>query len=224
MSQSTTDTTPLRIIEAAGEVFADKGFQAATVREICQLAGANVAAVNYYFGDKRKLYIEAVKRAHRWRMEQATLPEWSADTPAETRLAGWIHTFILRIRSGPGDTWHTRLMMRELMHPDDACAAVVQDSIRPQFEILNAILRQLLPPDTSEEKLHLTAFSVVGQCLFYHLADPVIRTLIEPQEYDGYHVDKLAGHITQFVMHALGLSSRTSNTTQRKSQPAEGRA
>jgi AcrR family transcriptional regulator len=196
-----------RIIEAAGEIFAEKGFDTATVREICQAAGTNVAAINYYFGDKQKLYIEAVKRAHRWRMEQAALPNFCADATAEERLAGFIRTFILRIRSAPGDTWHTRLMMREMTRPNTACAAVVQDSIRPQFEILCAILREILPAQTTDEKLHLTAFSVVGQCLFYHLADPVVQTLIEPAEYSGYDVDKLSAHITTFVLSALSPST-----------------
>lgn len=208
------DTKKLRILEAAGEIFAERGFETATVRDICQLAGANIAAVNYYFGDKQSLYIETVKRAHRWRIEQASLPDWPEGTPPEEKLAGFIHTFILRMRSGPGDTWHTRLMMRELMRPDTACAAVVQDSIRPQFEILLSILRELLPNEVTEEKLHLTAFSIVGQCLFYHLADPVVRTLIEPLEYAGYHVDKLSRHIGGFV-HAA-LAPRAADALQRE--------
>ncbi len=55
MANFTTDTTHetrQRLIEAVGEVFAERGFRAATVRDICQRAQANVAAVNYYFGDK----------------------------------------------------------------------------------------------------------------------------------------------------------------------------
>src|SRR5215475_15617031 len=50
-----TDTRQ-RVLEAAGEVFAARGFRAATVREICQRAKANLAAVNYHFGDKERLY------------------------------------------------------------------------------------------------------------------------------------------------------------------------
>ena len=54
-SEESSDTEK-RLLEAAGEVFAEFGYRAATVRQICEKAGANIAAVNYYFGDKEKLY------------------------------------------------------------------------------------------------------------------------------------------------------------------------
>src|SRR3954449_3310487 len=162
MAITEADTTRERITNAAGEIFAERGFDGTTVRDICQRAGANVAAVNYYFGDKQRLYIEAVVRAHQWRMEKARLPKWPAETPAETKLADFIKTFIRRVRIGPEITWHTRLMMREMAHPSDACPELVQSSIRPQFEILLKILRELLPSEISEENLRLKAFSIVG--------------------------------------------------------------
>src|SRR6478735_1029014 len=156
MATNESDTTRERIAEAAGEIFAERGFDSTTVRDICQRAGANVAAVNYYFGDKQRLYVEAVVRAHRWRMEQASLPEWTDATPAETKLKDFIATFIRRVLTGPEDTWHTKLMMREMSNPTAACAALVQSSIKPQFEILISILRELLPSDVSAERLRLT--------------------------------------------------------------------
>jgi len=203
MSASDTDKTRERIVEAAGEIFAERGFDGTTVRDICQRAGANIAAVNYYFGDKQRLYVEAVVRAHRWRMEQARLPDWPVGTPATTKLADFIETFIRRVRGGPEGTWHSRLMMRELANPTDACAELVQSSIRPQFEILLQILRELLPANTRPEQLRLTAFSIVGQCLFYHFADPVIRNLLSVEDYSALHVDKLAGHIAGFSLEAI---------------------
>jgi AcrR family transcriptional regulator len=203
MADNDLDTTRDRIVEAAGEIFADKGFDGTTVRDICQRAEANLAAVNYYFGDKQRLYVEAVVRAHRWRMERAKLPEWPPGMSAEKRLADFVVTFIRRVRTGPEGTWHTRLVMREMMSPHEACAELVQASIRPQFEILLGILRELLPDVNSEEKLHLTAFSIVGQCLFYYFADPVIRNLVTGQDYAGYDIDKLASHIAQFSLAAI---------------------
>ena len=203
MSTSDLDTKRERIVDAAGELFAERGFDATTVRDICQAAEANIAAVNYYFGDKQRLYVEAVVRAHRWRMERVKLPEWDAETTAEQKLADFIQTFIRRVRSGPGDTWHTRLIMREIGNPTAACAELVQSSIRPQFEILLSILRELLPHEANEENLRLTAFSIVGQCLFYHFADPVIRNLLNREQYDALDIDKLANHITEFSLEAV---------------------
>jgi TetR/AcrR family transcriptional regulator, regulator of cefoperazone and chloramphenicol sensitivity len=203
MSSNDLDTTRDRIVEAAGQIFADRGFEATTVRDICHAAGANIAAVNYYFGDKQRLYIEAVLRANRWRMEQAVLPNWSADTPPETKLTDFIATFIRRVRTGPKDAWQHRLMMREMMRPDAACAEVVRESIRPQFELLLQILRSMRPAATSDDELHLTAFSIVGQCLFYHFADPVVQHLVDGVEYADYSIDKLARHIAQFSLAAL---------------------
>ena len=203
MSSNELDTTRLRIIDAAGEIFAARGFNGTTVREICQRAGANVAAVNYYFGDKQRLYIETVLQAHRWRMERASLPEWTAGTLPKEKLADFIRTFIRRVRSGPGETWHTPLLMREMMLGEAACVEVVRESIRPQYEILVNILRELSPEDISLEQLHLTSFSIVGQCLFYHFADPVVRNLVADSEYAAYDVEKLANHIIAFSLAAI---------------------
>lgn len=222
LPQQTLETTPDRIVEAAGEIFADKGFEQATVRDICQQANANLAAINYHFGDKQRLYVEAVKRAHKWKMDQAELPQWSTDAPAEQMLSDFIVTFIRRLKLGDRDTWQNRLMMREMVRSDGACSELVRDSIRPQFEILTSILRRLVPAETDEERLHLTAFSIVGQCLFYHFADPVVRKLVDNDEYERQSPEKLGEHITRFSLAALEklreapVSKRTLPQTVRK--------
>ena len=202
MAENDLDTTRDRIVEAAGQLFSEHGFEGTTVRDICQAAGANVAAVNYYFRDKERLYIEAVVRAHKWRLDQAQLPDWNASTPPREKLAGFIHTFFERVLGGKDDTWRTRLVMREIMNPTAACAEIAQSNIRPQFEILHGILRELLPT-VSDEELHLTAFSIVGQCLFYHVAEPVIRNLVDEREHATYDVDKLSAHVTRFALGAI---------------------
>ena len=79
----------------------------------------------------------------------------------------------------------------------------MRGSIRPQFDVLTGILREMLPEDTAEEQLHLTAFSIVGQCLFYHFADSVVHNLVGDNEYNDYDVNKLAAHIATFSLNAL---------------------
>jgi TetR/AcrR family transcriptional regulator, regulator of cefoperazone and chloramphenicol sensitivity len=215
MAENDLDTTRDRIIEAAGELFAERGFEATTIRDICQAAGANVAAVNYYFRDKERLYVEAVVRAHRWRLDQAQLPNWDASTPPRQKLADFIHTFFRRVLGGPDDTWRTRLVMREIMQPSSACAEIAESNIRPQFEILQSILRELLPADVQQEELHLTAFSIVGQCLFYHVASPITRNLVSEDEHASYDIEKLAKHVTRFTLGAIDARAIQSSKAER---------
>ncbi|MEK6247304.1 MAG: TetR family transcriptional regulator, partial [Planctomycetales bacterium] len=103
------DETRERILHSAGEVFAAKGYKDATVRDICQKAGVNVASINYYFGDKERLYIDAVKHARLLREREAPLPQWSSSTPASKKLRMFISTLLRRMLGEQGEPWQTRL-------------------------------------------------------------------------------------------------------------------
>jgi AcrR family transcriptional regulator len=219
MAELEIDRTRERILEAAGQLFADRGFEGTTVRDICQAAGANVAAVNYYFGDKERLYVEAVVRAHKWRLDQAQLPDWDEHTTPRQKLADFIETFFRRVLGGPDDTWRTKIVMREIMNPTAACAEIAHSNIRPQFEILQSILRELLPTNTSDEELHLTAFSIVGQCLFYHVANPIIRNLVDESEHATYDVDKLSAHVTKFTLGAIDAETLRTSQAEGAERP-----
>ncbi len=196
-----------RLLEAAGPVFAEKGFEAATVRTICRRAKANLAAVNYYFRDKERLYIEAVKLAHRRRVEQVPLPQWPADTPPEEKLRGFIRMLLTRMVDEQNPPWHNQLMMRELFQPTAACIELVRDFIRPHFEALLWILNELVPTDTPEMKRHLIAFSIVGQCLHYRVARPIVSLLVTKEEFHTYDAAHLAEHIADFTLRALSAET-----------------
>ena len=90
------DLTKARLLDAAGEEFANKGFELARVRAICERAGANLAAVNYHFGDKEQLYIQALREAHRCGLEPDDEAFEAAVAPA-VRLRWFIHHFLGRV-------------------------------------------------------------------------------------------------------------------------------
>lgn len=204
-----SDPTRERLLEAAGQSFAQHGFEAATVRSICKQARVNLAAVNYYFRDKQRLYVEAVRRAHQCRMEDIPLPDWPAGTPAENRLRDFIGMLITRmLRRHPSDdgaapAWHARLLLREMLQPTAACVELVREFIQPHFDGLMGILDELLPPDASRLQRHLIAFSIVGQCLHYRVAQPFVALLVSKEEFTGYSPETLAEHIAEFTLAAL---------------------
>src|SRR5271170_2075161 len=110
-----TEDPRQRLLEAAGQVFAEKGFEGATVRDICKRAGVNIAAVNYYFRDKERLYIEAVKAASCGsHLHAAARAAGGADASPAERLRGFIHAFVTRLLDPSRPVWHARLMMREM--------------------------------------------------------------------------------------------------------------
>jgi AcrR family transcriptional regulator len=197
------DPTKVRLIEAAGEEFASKGFDATRIRTICDRAGANVAAVNYHFGDKEQLYVETVLDAHRCSMELGEYDAAVAAGPAE-QLRSFIHHFLTRVLAiNHLEDWRHRLMLREMLQPTSASDVLVRESIRPHFERLQQVMRQFCP-EADERKLNALTFSVIGQCLHYKMARPVTERLIGPEAFGALDLEFLTDHITSFCLAALG--------------------
>jgi TetR/AcrR family transcriptional regulator, regulator of cefoperazone and chloramphenicol sensitivity len=210
------DATRDRLLMAAGEVFAEKGFEKATIREICQAANVqNIAAVNYYFGDKERLYIESVKRAHQVQIDQVPLPKWAPGTSPEKKLHDFVETMVTRLTGDSWLPWQEQLMMREVANPTAAVAELVQQFIRPHFELLQSIIDEFVPAATPAITRHQIAFSVVGQCLHYKVARPFIALLVGPNEVATYTPKQLADHIYRFSLAAIqGLPAENKTQSQ----------
>jgi AcrR family transcriptional regulator len=201
------DDTATRILDAAGPIFADKGFERATVRDICQAAGVNLASVNYYFRDKERLYIEAVKQAAMLRQSQVPMPQWSAGTPPAEKLRQFVRTMLARMLGAEQAPWQARLMMREVFQPTSACRELAEEYFRPHFDLLLSIVAELTPPEMPFHQRRRIADSVIGQCLHYRLAGGVLRLLVPADELAAhYQPEQLAEHIAAFSLAALGAS------------------
>lgn len=199
------DQTKDKLLEAAGREFAEKGYDGATVRSICNRAGTNLAAVNYHFGDKEQLYIQAVIAAHRCGVDMPSDEEAALGTPEE-RFRRFIRHFLGNILAvGNDQGWHHALILREMMQPGIASETLVREVIRPKFERLLGLLREFCP-EADERRLHALAFSVVGQCMHFKMGRPIARRLIGAEAHDRLDVDYMTDHITDFSLAALGVS------------------
>ena len=210
------EDTRKRLLDAAGELFAERGFAATNVRDITAAAGTNIAAVNYHFGNKEHLYIEAVRHAARSCDLSAPMPMWSEETAPEQRLRDFIRAFLGRILRSDLPAWHRLLIFREVAQPrPGACEEFVREFVRPTFEVLLRILRDMVPPSVQGPALNMLGGSIVGQCLHYHHARHVIILLVGEDEFNGYDIDLLTDHVWRFSVAALhGLFPATAKGVQ----------
>lgn len=192
-----------RIIEAAGGVFAEHGYEGATVRMITERAGVNVAAINYYFGDKASLYEQVVSACRCSSQEAAEACPWPREAPAEERLKFFIERMVRRALNSERPLWHRLVMAREMMAPTAALDRMVREQIGPERDQLLEALNELTGRRFSERALHLLGFSIVGQCLFYLQNGPLIDRLCPPLRRDPPSVPELVTHIQHFSLAAV---------------------
>jgi AcrR family transcriptional regulator len=206
---ATADPSPAetrrQLLEAAGAVFAESGFRDATVREICRRAGANVAAVNYHFGDKETLYAEVLRYAQGKALAKyPPLLDVAENAPPEEKLRAFVKSFLLRIFDKGPNAWHGKLMSREMIEPTAAFDSLLEERVRPMAGLLWKIVAAVLDCPTTHERVRLCAFSIVSQCVFYHHCRPVISRLFPDQlPLDRADIERLADHITRFSLAAM---------------------
>lgn len=214
------DGTRQRILDAAGAVFADAGFEKATIREISSRAEVNLAAINYHFGDKERLYQETLRQAQERALAEAPVPEWLPGTPPTQKLREFIRALAQRMLLAHQQPWHTQLMLREIVQPTGLCRDVLRGHVQPQHALMLEIFSELAPAGVSKERLHQLAFSVVGQCLFYKLGGPIVRLLVD-DEQAARLLDpaRLSAHISDVMLSALGVPIDFSSSDSSLKQP-----
>ena len=203
------DATRERLLDAAGQTFAARGFDGASVREICAAADANVAAINYHFGDKQRLYIETVKHAH-CRIDVAAEP-LPPDFSPEQCLRAFVEHMTRAMHEDRGPEWGVELVMREMARPSGACQELVEGFIRPKFAVLLGIIDGLVPAEMSDKRRHLLAFGVVGQILLFRFQRPVGRLLVGDAEFLGYRSAELAEQVFRFSLAGIRAAAEAAS-------------
>jgi AcrR family transcriptional regulator len=196
----TSDPTRGKIMNAAGEIFAEHGFQAATVRDICAQAGVNGAAVNYYFGDKANLYLEVLR--------QSAGPDHAAEIaalnlPPEEALRALIRSACLRMLAGERPSWEWRLMAHEMSRPTPALDQVVEEVIAPKYQHLRNTVGAMLNLPPENETTRMCAHSIIAQVIHYAVSRPVISRLWPELETMPQPAEMLADHIARFSVYAV---------------------
>jgi AcrR family transcriptional regulator len=200
-NNSATQETRRRLLQAAGEVFADRGFHSATIKEITDRAGASLASVNYHFQDKAELYA-AVLRHIAEEAAQVVPPDDLMTGDAPARFRQFVRFFCSRLMGREKPTWEKVLMAREMADPTGALEPLYEHVIGPLSEKLSGVIAELLRVPPTDPAVGLAAASVLGQCVYY-MRHRHLFGRMHPQLTSPPTAEQLASHISSFSLAGI---------------------
>lgn len=191
-----------RLVRSALRLFADKGYEGATTREICDAAGANISAIRYYFGDKAGLY-------------RAAFTEPMGDTPCGANLGAYgelelpealkllFRDFLEPLKRGEETRLVMKLHFREMIEPTGVWQQEIDAEIKPQHEALVGMLTRHLGLSAIDLDVHRLAFSIIGMAVHFYVGLDVVSN-IAPEMLDSAHAidllgERLAGYAWSMV-------------------------
>lgn len=201
-----TDNACERLLDSAEELFSQKGFNGTSIREVTSLADCNVAAVNYHFGNKEKLYTEVFhRRMAGLRDIRIQSIEKVMNKSNAATLEDLLHAFsIAFIEPFVGETGGQRLMMlmaREMVDAKLPRGIFVEDVIRPTMAVLLPALRKVCPGLNAEDAM-MCIFSLVGQ-LIHAIRIKEMFASVNTGEFPDVDTAKISEHIVNFTAAAI---------------------
>ncbi len=215
--KSTADkSTAERLISVAGEIFAQKG-HAATVREICTAAGCSVAAINYYFGDKQRLYVRCVEAACERKQRLFPVPqvdtveidtvEIDDDEPSRCRLEELLREFLRavarRVGSEANLPWQNTLVLREIITPSEQVSQRLGEYFRPDFQRLDRLLGEVLGKELDSLALRRSlATQILARTMFLRTGKN-LRAMLGLDTDENEVPERMADEICDSILNQI---------------------
>lgn len=198
------ERTRLALIEAATAIFADKGFEAGSVRLITQRAKANQAAINYHFGSKEGLYREVLRTALHAFDEFSLLDETNLpDMPREEALRLFLRQQLVPLLKRNQISRYLRVLNWEIMHRTQVFEELLAGERIPTLVAAVAIVRKFLPEAASREEKTIATIWLLNQAYIFvrnaeHLSRPPNNL-----EVNEPFMERLLDMLTRLLMHGL---------------------
>jgi AcrR family transcriptional regulator len=197
-----------RLISVATQLFAEHGFSKVTVRDICQKARANVAAINYHFGGKEGLYHEILQSAIAV-MQGTTQAAKDAGTNRrpEEQFEAYIRIFLERIVPAR-ESWIHQLMVREISDPTPALQMIFEQVMSPRIAYLAGIIARILDCPDSDPRVSRCLMSVNAQMLVL-LDSPIASRFRPTPPVQKDDIPAMIRHITCFSLAGIRAIAAT---------------
>ena len=190
-----------KILLIALELFAELGFERATVRQIAKKAQVNVSAISYYFGDKVGLYRAAFTEPMGSPKDDIALFD-SPNLTIEQALNGLFSGFIEPLKQNELAKLCTRLHMREMVEPTGLWAQEIDNGITPYHQALLVVLQKHLNLNKIDDDLHRLAMCIVAMGVHLFVGRDVIEKIC-PQITHGE--DALKTMQQRLVLFAMSM-------------------
>jgi AcrR family transcriptional regulator len=199
-----------RLLRVAEQLFAERGFKDVTVREICHAARANIASINYHFGDKLGLYREVIQTAIDSMRDATDAARRAGDgRPPEEQLRLYINLFLRRLLAPGSESTH-RLINREVSEPTEALDDLVEQGVRPRLEYLSGVIAAMIGCDPADRRVLRCVLSVQSQTIIYAKPNAVAERLGFTFKPTPAQIEEAARHIADFSIagiRAVGAST-----------------
>jgi AcrR family transcriptional regulator len=190
--------TRARLLKAAERLFAERGFKKVTVRDICRAARANVAAVNYHFGDKTGLYREVLQIAiDAVRTTTEAARRAGEGCPPEEQLRRYFSVFLQSALAAGHENLH-QLIQREIDDPSVALDAFVDEAVRPRVEYIASIVAAMTGHRPSDPLTLRCVGSILAQAIPYVRQNPIAERLGFRFRGAPAEIEAAARHIAEF--------------------------
>ncbi|MDD4915011.1 MAG: CerR family C-terminal domain-containing protein [Methylococcales bacterium] len=195
---NTTHDARSRLVLAALRLFAQKGYEGATTREICEAADANISAIRYYFGDKAGLYRAAFNEPLGEKCCQVDMETYGA-LPLAEALNRFFKEFLEPLKMGEDINLLMKLRFREMTEPTGVWQQEIDAEIKPQHMALANLLKQHLRLPGIDPDLHRLTFAVIGMAIHFYVGQEAITSISPDMLNNAAAIDTLAERLAGFA-------------------------
>lgn len=194
--------TRQQLLEVAGRVFAERGYMNATSKEICELANANIAAVNYHFGGKDGLYAAVLEEAHARLMSIDTVTAITqSKAGAADKLRMLLRKIVGEVAKRDTGAWELRVLSRELMAPTPLVDGMMRNQVVPKSKLMTAMVGDILGVPATHPAVSRSTVNIIGPCLFLLIVNPDWQKKIFPTLLND--AEALVDHMVTYALGGL---------------------
>ncbi len=194
--------TRQKLLDSAAILFTEKGYAKTSVAEICKLASANIAAVNYHFHTKESLYRCVLQ--YTFDQAESRYPLRIEDEgTVEDRLYQVVLSLLKRILSRDMKGNFYKLVTKEMAEPTPESGTLINEIISRQRGWLQKLIREIYGKAASDELIFRMTHSIVSQCLFLGMHEKGRWHHLKRKPLELKDAGAFARHITEFSLAGI---------------------